>query len=235
MTNIDVDGEGLKKSLEKRINESSCILNPKINEYLIKLLELEESAIKNFAISENELKALKKIDFFDSLVIYNLYNLVKKYISNNPNKKILSNLYGFLVEYREKDKTELLKFVNKEMSMYLYSKQPISEKERLKQIKEEIKKLEQRVDFFKECSYEISEQHKQLIAKKLHKLKQIKPELLEKQYELEFNEYQLQKQMAEQILEENQLTEKDFEEINMPGGKKFLIKKYPHSTIYIEK
>lgn len=235
MNEIDVGRKRIKESIEQQINDSSCILNNKTYEYLMKLLTLEQSAIKNNSISNEELNALKKLSYFNSLVIYNLYNLVKKYISNNPNKNITSNMYGFLVEHKGKDKTELLKYVNREMSMYLYNKQPISVKEQVEHIKEEIKRLEQTVDSYNECLYLTPEENKKIITKRLHKLKQKTPEHIQKQYEQEFIEYQRQRQMTEQILKENQLTTNDFEEINMPGGKKFLIKKYPHSTIYIEK
>ena len=222
-----------KETLRSQIEESKEILNNKTYEYLMKLLNLQDSAINNQIVTKEILIGLKNLAIFNSLIIYNLYNLAKRNITDKQRMK--ANMYGFLIESTETAKTELLRFTNREMSLSLHDKQPLNEKQQLEAIEEQIKKLEQRLEFLNNNSYNVSKTEKSFIKSKLDILKQATPERIKTQYEIEYMEYELQKQMTEQFLNENNLTENDFEEMNMRGRKKFLIKKYPHTTIYIEK
>lgn len=234
---IQPDNLDFKKNPPKILKRESTILNKEVYEYLEGLMNLEMSVLDKNNIQDEIIRQLTELNFFKKLVIYNIYNRVKNNISTDPKKHLLRNMHAFSVEYRDLERTDLLKFIYDEMMLNLYQQEPQNIEEKKEKRDIEITRLEKRIKNLIENemlsntqTYELSS-----TAKRLQVLKQLTNDEIKRQYEINKKECELQQQMLEQILTENNLTLSDFEEIEIHGGKKFLIKKYPHASIYIQK
>lgn len=227
----------LKKNPPEILKSKSTILNKEIYEYIEALINLDISVLDKNNTSEDIIRQLMELNFFKKLVIYNIYNKVKSLTENDKKNHILKSIHAFTIEYRDLERTELLKFIYDEMILNLYQEMPESIESRLERKNTELSRLKQRIENLEGNESLCKTQEFELISirKKLQVLQHLTDNKIKKQYEIDKQECELQQIMLQKVLEENNLTLSDFEEIEMQGGKKFLIKKYPHASIYIKK
>lgn len=71
-----------KEELLELLKKSSVILNKSIEEYLTSLIELEFSVIRDY-ISDEERDALKELEIYQKVAIYNIYNRAVELFRSN--------------------------------------------------------------------------------------------------------------------------------------------------------
>lgn len=80
--------------LTKCVNESACILNNESLDYLEALLHLDISALEKGKSNSEKIKYLSQLKYFESLILYNLYNeSLKLYDNDRKEYIVLSNVF----------------------------------------------------------------------------------------------------------------------------------------------
>lgn len=77
--------------LTKLINDNSCILNNETLNYLESLLHLDISALEKGKNNFDKFIYLKQLKFFESLILYNLYNESLKLIDKDKKDYMMVN------------------------------------------------------------------------------------------------------------------------------------------------
>lgn len=77
--------------LTKSINESACILNNETLDYLESLLSLKISILEKGKNNSDRYKYLSQLKFFESLVLYNLYNISLDLFNKDKKEYIIIN------------------------------------------------------------------------------------------------------------------------------------------------
>ena len=77
--------------LTKLINDNSCILNNETLNYLESLLHLDISALEKGKNNLDKFIYLKQLKFFESLILYNLYNESLKLIDKDKKDYMMVN------------------------------------------------------------------------------------------------------------------------------------------------
>lgn len=234
---LNISKINLKKNLPEILKNKPGILNEEAYEYLEALLNLEVSVLKKDVVSDETIKQFMELKFFNKLIVYNIYKKSEELCKKDSKRHLLNYIHAFSIENRDFERTELLKFVYNEMILCLHQENPKSVDEIKENRDNEISKLEGRNKVLQTLTLHSKVQEKEMayIYHKLKELKELTNERIKKQNEIVKYECDLQQKMVDQVLEENNLTYDDFEELEMQGGKKFLIKKYPHAQIYIQK
>ena len=232
-----------KKNPPEILQSDSSILNKETLEYINALINLEISVLDKNAISEKALRQLNELKFFRDLIIYNLYYRAKKLIEKDRPRKFKSNINSFSIEYRKKGKVvedetdDLLRFSYDEMILSLYRRDTQTPEEMIIKRNQEIAKIQKRLKQLQNIEMPNNMQEIELegIMRRLQLLRELTDKKIIDQFESSKPEYEEQQIITEQILTNTNLKPEDFEEIDIKGGKKFLIKKYPHASIYIHK
>lgn len=234
---LNISKIDLKKNRPEILKSKSSILTKEAYDYLEALLNLEVSALQKGAVSDDMIKQLMELNFFNRVIVYNLYKKAEELCKKDPKRHLLNSIHAFSIENRDFERTELLKFVYNEMILCLHQENPKSIEELEEKRNNEITKLENRNKVLHTLTFpsRVQEKEKAYIYHKLKELNNLTKEKIQQQNDIYKQECDLQHAMLEQVLEENNLSLDDFEELKMQGGKKFLIKKYPHARIYIQK
>lgn len=234
---LNISKIDFKKTPPEILKNKPSILAKDAYDYLEALINLETSALQKDVISDEMLKQLMELNFFNKLIVYNLYKKSEQLCKKDSKRHLLNCYHAFSIENRDFERTELLKFVYTEMTLCLHQENPKSIEEIQEKRNSEIEKLQKRKEVLKSLTTRSRVQEKEVayIYHKLKELKELTDEKIRKQNEIDKQECDLQQKMVEQVLEENNLKYDDFEELKIQGGKKFLIKKYPHARIYIQK
>lgn len=235
ITHRDPDYLKFKENPPEVIKSKNSILTKEVKEYIESLINLEISALNIHSVSEDTLKQLNEFSFFKDLVIYNLYNKYKKLINDNDKKHLLKMINGFSIDYIDSEKTELLRFLYAEMMLCLYQIELQSLEDRIKQHEDKIRILESRKNHTQQNSI-FNGNLVTSMDNQLKKLKQVTEKDLKRQYDSELEATGQRQIILSQVLKENGLVEQDFEEQKIVvDGKRYLIKKMPHASIYIQK